>query len=758
MVRFPRLCIAVLIPLTLFSFVSQARSQENLSVQNGDFRTGTLGEVPPHWSWWSRTGAGKAELVEKDSRKVAKIEHDGPRDFAFSNATTFSVRPGQMYRATAEVLVEQGSVELAIVARHDGELVAWSLGSDGVGAQSSGDSWRKMAAVCEVPEGANEISLRFIGQEDTEAWIDDVGLSSFTFEQQNLPRVEGFAKNRVTEKLDRALIARRVGNQLYLSWRLLAEDPQDVSFHVYRLDPRSGSVKRVNESPIRRTTDFVTSYSAKDERARWCVLPASSEAPDRKAFDQMRFLQANADPSEPLQVIPLKDADSFQMIAIADLQGDGRYDYVIKQPGDNIDPYEKYWKPSPDTYKLQAYDHAGRFLWEYDMGWSIERGIWYSPYVVYDFNGDGKAEVALKGGEGDPRSEDGRVRQGPEYLLLLDGETGKQLTRVDWPSREGFGDMQARGYNYSSRNQLGVAYLDGKTPCLIVARGTYNLMKAEAWMLQGNRLIPLWKWDNEGLPRKYQGQGAHWMHCADIDSDGRDEVLLGSLVLDDNGGLLWSTGLGHPDHFYLGDLDPRHPGWEIYYGIETRRKQNGMCMVDAKSGALLWGHENPTRHIHAKGLCSDILAEPLGWECYSGERDYPDDRFLRDCRGNLLAKEDLGGLSPIGVYWDSDLQREVLRGKTIYAYPEKEALQEVPGRWTGTVDLLGDWREELVVSAEGEIRIYATTIPAGDRRTCLMQDPIYRNDVAHQSMGYRLVPCLSYDPVTRSKKANGSER
>jgi hypothetical protein len=86
-----------------------------------------------------------------------------------------------------------------------------------------------------------------------------------------------------------------------------------------------------------------------------------------------------------------------------DLDGDGRYDFVLKQPGDNIDPYQGYWTPSPDTYKLEAYTSDGEFLWRKDLGWAIERGIWYSPYLVFDFDGDGKAEVAVKTGEGDPR-------------------------------------------------------------------------------------------------------------------------------------------------------------------------------------------------------------------------------------------------------------------------------------------------------------------------------------------------------------------
>ena len=106
----------------------------------------------------------------------------------------------------------------------------------------------------------------------------------------------------------------------------------------------------------------------------------------------------------PYISIPLDGDHTFQKVGIADLDGDGRYDFVIKQPNSNIDPYINYWKPSPETYKLEAYRHDGKFLWRHDLGWSIERGIWYSPYIVCDLDGDGRAEVAVKTGEGDPEN------------------------------------------------------------------------------------------------------------------------------------------------------------------------------------------------------------------------------------------------------------------------------------------------------------------------------------------------------------------
>ncbi len=164
--------------------------------------------------------------------------------------------------------------------------------------------------------------------------------------------------------------------------------------------------------------------------------------------------------------IPLRGDYTFQKCGIADLDGDGAYDFVIKQPNANVDPYEKYWKPSPETYKIEAYRSDGKFLWSYDLGWAIEQGIWYSPMVVHDLDGDGRAEVCLKAGEQDPRDSDGRVQSGPEHLLVLNGMTGIEKARAAWPDRADF-----PSYNYASRNQMCVAYLDGKTPCLIVVAG-----------------------------------------------------------------------------------------------------------------------------------------------------------------------------------------------------------------------------------------------------------------------------------------------
>ncbi len=245
------------------------------------------------------------------------------------------------------------------------------------------------------------------------------------------------------------------------------------------------------------------------------------------------------------------------------------------------------------------------------------------------------------------------------------------------------------------------------------------------------------------------------MHAADVDADGRQEVVLGSAVIDDNGKSLWSTGLGHPDHCYVGDIDPQRPGLEIYYGMETRQKErNGMCLVDAATGEILWGHEGPTRHVHSHGMCSDIDARFAGAECYSADTD-SEKRFawarMFNAQGQVISEENLSGFGPRCAYWDADPQRELLYRGRIADYGGQPLDQRVEGNLVAVADILGDSREEIVTSVSGELRIYTTTIPAVDRRVCLLQDPLYRMDVVAAAMGYFQVPMTSYDLATSGR-------
>ena len=576
------------------------------------------------------------------------------------------------------------------------------------------------------------------------------------------PKVEGWAfdRDRVEESLGRGLVATPCDEGgVYIRWRLLNTDPAEIAFNVYRVTD-GAEPKKVNDAPVAATTDFLDAAAEPGKTHVYFVRPVVGGREGQPAE------RGNVLPKRkgtPYLAIKLQDPETtFQKVGIADLNGDGQYDFVIKTPNVNVDPWYLYWKPSKTTYKLEAYLADGTFLWRKDLGWNIESGIWYSPYLVYDFDGDGRAEVAVKTAPtdvdyrdtepgGDPGREylAGRVSKGPEYVSILDGQTGEEKARADWIPREGFGKNDGN-YNFASRNQMGIAYLDGKTPCLLVARGTYTTMKLVAYQYKDGQLKELWSWCGEDETEgRYRGQGAHFMHSADIDNDGRDEVLLGSCVVDDNGQGLWTTGLGHPDHFYLGDIDPTRPGLEIYYGMESRQKKNGVCLADARTGEILWGLDKPTHHVHSTGLMSDIDPAHPGQECYSGEHpDAPNKnaRWLHSAQGKLIADETRWdqGLAPRAVYWGATPQRTLLKGRRLFDYPDIPVAGDIEGHQALWADILGDWREEIITSTPGELRIYLTPIPARDRRVTLMQDPIYRIDVAHCAMGYTQVPTTSY--------------
>ncbi len=704
-------------------------------VRNGGFEV-VAGDAIPGWSWWTREAdAGTARFTDEahEGERAALIEHAGERDFAFSNQGRLDVEPHDRLTASAWVRTEgPGELRLSIVALSGGEVIAWSIGSDGA---TNAAEWTHLQALAEVRRNIDQVYVRFTGTGEVRAWVDDVTLERSwpAVARTSRPPVEGWAGTRVVEPMGRGLVAVPVeGGRVYLSWRLLADDPADVGFHVYRAIGRMRPV-RLTDQPITRTCDFIDADPVAGRPNSYFVRPvvAGTEGDASVVVDA-----TPSDEGRPWVSIPLQGDHTFQKAGIADLDGDGQYDFVIKQPNANIDPYKLYWERSPETYKLEAYLADGSFLWRYDLGWGIERGIWYSPYIVYDLDGDGRAEVAVKTGpEGDPRDEDGRVTSGPEYLTILDGMTGEVLDQVPWPSREGFS-----GYNTASRNLMCVAYLDGNTPCLVVDRGTYGTMKVVAYQFHDGRLEELWRWRDSDEGGMYRGQGAHSMHAVDVDGDGRDEVFLGSSVLDDNGVGLWSTGMGHCDHHYVGDIDPTRPGLEVYYGYETRQSADGCCMVDAATGEWLWGLDEPTRHVHSSGLCADIDARFPGMECYSGERDFPEKKWLWSAQGELIEMTDLGGLAPRALYWDADPQRELVRGDRIYDFRGAVHADWIRGRIVGFADVLGDWREELIATLPGELRIYTTTVPAEDRRVCLMQDPIYRADVAIQAMGYTQCP------------------
>lgn len=549
----------------------------------------------------------------------------------------------------------------------------------------------------------------------------------------------GWASQRIEERLGRGLLALASGEgRVYLGWRLLKTDPEDVAFNVYR-SSAGGEPVKLNTEPIRKTTDFIDAAVPLGQPNAWWVV--SVVGGSELASSARAELGADA-PAQEYKAIRLKDdVHGVSIVGIGDLNGDGVYDFVVKHPGGGKDPGRV--GPNRGSYKYDGYDGAtGQFLWRIDLGWNVDMGIWWTPMVVRDLDGDNKAEVCVRtapyaasADEMYPSGRTGFIMEGPEYLAVYDGATGAEVDKVDWIERGKVEDWGDNTGNRSCRHMMGVAYLDGRTPAVLAVRGIYGMMKIDAWVLKDRGLQKVWRWTNERAPFMYQGQGQHSIKTGDIDGDGCDEILAGSIAIDNDGRTLWGTGYGHGDRFYLGDIDPARPGLEVWYIFEEPHPHNGASLWDARTGNLIFGIPESNRDNElGLAIAGDIDPAYPGMECAGGRHFYT-------AQGRKID----GPVPPQNflVWWDADPLREILAWRGVSKW-KGDSLTDIRGGVQQIADILGDWREEIVTYTDGQLRIYSTTIPAEDRRVCLMQDPLYRNDVTHRSMGYAHYPMTSF--------------
>lgn len=570
-------------------------------------------------------------------------------------------------------------------------------------------------------------------------------LGFYTLDPFYQPGIQlGWAEKRIEESINRGLVAVPLGQgRVYVGWRLLKTDRSDVSFNLYRVTG-SEQPRKVNGKPIVKTTDFIDQQVPMDKTNAWFVRAIA----DGVEQDPSETVALDPDSSpEQYKAISLKDdVRGVAMVAIGDLDGDGQYDFVVKHPAGGKDPGRI--SPNRGSYKYDAYNgKTGQFMWRIDLGWNVDMGIWWTPMVVRDLDGDNKAEVCVRGSTYAATEEDmlasgkkGFLLDAPEFLIVYDGATGQEIDRAPWIELGRPRDWGDYTGNRASRHMLAVAYLDGKTPAILAIRGTYGLMKVDAYVLKDKKLVKVWRWTNEKAPFLYHGQGQHSVKTADIDGDGCDEILNGSIAIDNDGRTMWSTGYGHGDRFYLGDIDPDRPGLEVWYIFEDPHPHNGASLWDAKTGNLIWGISEPSMDNElGQTIVGDIDPNYPGMEVAAGRHFYT-------CKGQKIP----GPVPPQDflIWWDGDLVREIYARGRIFKW-NGPTLTSVPGRVQQIADILGDWREELIVTVGNQLRIYTTTIPAADRRVCLMQDPLYRNDVTHRSMGYPHYPMTSFYIGTR---------
>ncbi|SCL15759.1 Cellulase/cellobiase CelA1 [Micromonospora nigra] len=556
------------------------------------------------------------------------------------------------------------------------------------------------------------------------------------------------------EDLDRGLVSVRSGSGNLVSWRLLGTETSGVAFNLYR-----GSTK-VNASPITGATNWLDNGAAAG--TAYTVRAVVNGAEQAASAPALQLPSGHLD--VPLQVPPAGTTPSGEGYtysandaSVGDLDGDGDYEFVVKwDPSNAKDNSQSGY--TGNVY-VDAYTLTGTRLWRIDLGRNIRAGAHYTQFQVYDYDGDGDAEVAMKTADGtrsgtgqvigsasaDHRNSSGYVLAGPEFLTMFDGRTGAALSTVNYdPPR---GNVSSWGDNYGNRVDrflAGTAYLDGQRPSLIMARGYYTRAVIAAWDFRNGTLTRRWTFDSNasGNGAAY-GQGNHSLSIADVDADGRQEIVYGAATIDDNGRLLWSTGHGHGDAGHVGDLDPSRPGLE-YFKVSEDGSKPSSWFADARTGQILWS--TPTGGDNGRGVSGDIWAGSPGAESWSSAVS-----GLANTRGQNVGRKPSS--TNFLAWWDGDPVRELLDGTRIDKYgtggdtrlltasgvSSNNGTKSTPAL---SADILGDWREEVVwrTTDSRALRIYSTPTQTGTRIHTLMHDPQYRVAIAWQNTAYNQPP------------------
>ncbi len=559
---------------------------------------------------------------------------------------------------------------------------------------------------------------------------------------------------RQIENIDRGLLAIKKGEGVYLSWRVLGDEYLNTSYNLYR-----GSIK-LNTEPIKGATSFydATGTTGVEYSVSAIVDGVEQEksAPDTAWHNNYKSIPIQK-PDGGITPDGVSYTYKAQEISIGDLNGDGKHELILKWTPTN----EKDNSHSGYTGKvyLDAYEMDGTKLWRIDLGINIRAGSHYTQVMVYDLDGDGKAEVACKTADGtidgtgavigdaskDYRSTSGntmgKILAGPEFLTVFNGETGAAMATTDYiPSRS----SSSWGDNYGNRVDrflACIAYLDGVHPSLVMCRGYYTRSVLAAWDWKDGSLTSRWVFDTKNGYPDYEGQGNHQVSVADVDEDGKDEIIYGAMAVDDDGSPLWNTGLHHGDAMHVSDIDPNHPGlekWGIHEGSGI-----GSALVGARTGEVLW-HTAPGDV--GRGVSADLVATYPGMECWGGTGG------LRTATGEYAGENPSS--SNFVIWWDGDDLRELLNHNQISKYGEGSLLlaygcvsnNGTKGTPAISGDLLGDWREEVIWSTADNnyLRLYASTSLTNRRLFTLLHDPQYRLSLAWQNVAYNQPPHTSF--------------
>jgi len=564
---------------------------------------------------------------------------------------------------------------------------------------------------------------------------------------------------RQMEFLDRGVVAVKVAGGVFVSWRVLGTDPATLGFNVYR-----GTTK-VNATPITGATNLVD--AAGTATATYSVRPVLN------GVEQAVGGTASTWASQILK-IPLQrpaggttsDGVAYTYspadMTVSDLDGDGQWEYVVKWDPSNAKDNSQ-GGITGNVY-LDAYELDGKRLWRVDLGVNIRAGAHYTQVLAADYDGDGKGEVACKTAPGtrdgtgaflskgpaatdndatDYRNASGYILTGPEYVTLFNGLTGKEMATANYTPARGTVSGWGDGYgNRVDRFLATNAYLDGKKPSMVFQRGYYTRMTLTAYDWDGTTLKQRWAFDDNAT---YKGQGNHNLSAGDIDGDGFDEIVEGAAAIDHDGKGMYTTGLGHGDAIHFGDMDPDNAGLEVWEVHEETGAAYGHELHDAKTGKILWGTNYDTDN--GRGMAGDIDATSPGYEMWSSAG-----AGVYSCKGKQLstAKPSVN----FRVYWDGDLQDELLDGTKLdkWTGAGTSRLITLTGASCNSTkatpnfsgDILGDWREEVILHDDANLYLHTTTTPTTYRLYTLAHDPVYRLAMSWQNAAYNQPPHLGF--------------
>lgn len=593
------------------------------------------------------------------------------------------------------------------------------------------------------------------------------------------------------ERLGRGPVAVNIEKGgVFISWRSLVSDDPALTFDIYR----NGT--KLNESPLATKTNFTDPAGQSGDTYTVKALLDGKEVETTDGIKPWGALSMRIPMQRPEGgIFPGNSkhstskgsvTDEYEYtpnsVSVGDVDGDGEWEYIVKWSPTNHADNSFVWQTGKCYF--DCYKADGTRLWRIDMGVNIRSGNHYTQFLVYDFDGDGKAEMMVKTAPGtidgtgkpvimgndDPEANymtegKGTILKGPEYLTVFNGETGAEISTIAYnPPRNIRSDWGDSYGNRQERYLAGVAYLDGQRPSGVFCRGYYTHSFLWAVDFDGKELKERWLHASTEKGKGAYGEGAHSLTVGDVDGDGCDEIVYGSAVIDNDGSLLYRTGGGHGDALHMGDFLPEREGLEIFMVYEEKKLYDA-AMRDARTGEVIFSETPPTKD-NGRGVCANISSKYPGYEAWSqtnvmwaGQKAYtnlkvPDKNFR--------------------VYWDGDLLDELYEGKgdgpadaalkcnltkvnnditsvsTLIDFAKYGACHSYLTKRVPLLqaDLFGDWREEMIFfdkNTSSDLLIFSTTIPTEYKVASLMQDRQYRLAAAWQNVAYHQPPHLSYN-------------